>query len=345
MKPPRESLFLSSLRAFFTALFAILGICAGIFLVVLAFYGLLSLVEEKGLPSCVKILPDAEGRRKELTGLHPVILQINVVGEIGKDPLKASKVEEILLKSHEDELKDGRVKGVLLVINSPGGAAVDSDQIYHLLKSYKTQYNIPIYAYIDGLCASGGYYIACASDRIFASDVSLVGSVGVVSWPPFFNVVEAIEKIGVKALTLKAGKDKDTLNPVRPWKEDEQAPYQRFIDYYYAQFVDLVTKERPAIDRKSLVEEYGAQIFPAPIAMEHGYVDVHGASRADVLHALIKKAGIEGSYQVITFKTASWFNELLKERSPLLTGRLKHELALPSAWDAEESSLLQYQLR
>lgn len=65
----------------------------------------------------------------------------------------------------------------LVYINTPGGTVVDADGIYRALLEYKTKYDVPIYAYIDGLCASGGMYVALAADKIFASDVSLIGSV------------------------------------------------------------------------------------------------------------------------------------------------------------------------
>ena len=173
MKLAHESIFASSLRAFCTAFFAVVGITIALLLITLGLYELYTVAEKMTFPSSVKIMPDADGNRKELTSTTPVLLEIYIKGKIGEEDLTATKIEEILLKSREKELKDGRVKGILLVINSPGGGVNDSDIIYHLLRHYKAQFKVPIYAYVDGLCASGGYYIACAasSQKILAFSI------------------------------------------------------------------------------------------------------------------------------------------------------------------------------
>lgn len=332
MKIVHESIFMNSLRAFFVSLFGVLGVLVALIAIILALVGIAgATTEDDKLSAKVKILPDANGSRKHLGSHVPVLLQISIDGEIGKGSLTAEKIETILLDSQEDELKKGRVKGVLLVINSPGGAVNDSDIIYRHLKEYKARHDIPIFAFVDGLCASGGYYIACAADKIFASNVSLVGSIGVVSWPPFMNVYDAMEKIGVSSLTLSAGKGKDEMNPFRPWKPDEQQNYQYLIDYYYKRFVDIVQEDRPLVDKQKLVSEFGARVFPAPQAQENGLVDESGSSRAHALTALAKAAGIE-QYQVVSIETKSWWKKMLKEepQSPMVTGKIRHELALPS---------------
>lgn len=330
MKVIHESVFMGSLRAFFVALFGVLGAVVALVAIFFLLYGIFSTAEEQTFSSDVKILPDAKGNRKKLGSSKPILLQITLDGQIGSDKLTGKNIEEILLDSREDAFETDRVKGILLVINSPGGGVNDSDIIYRHLKAYKARYNVPIYTYVDGLCASGGYYIACASDQIFASDVSLVGSIGVLSWPPFMNVVDALEKIGVNAVTVTAGKGKDEMNPFRPWKEGEQDHYQTLMNYYYKQFVGIVTENRP-VDQDNLEQTLGAKVFPAPIALENGLIDVSNASRSDALAALAEAAGIEGSYQVVGFESKSWWKKMLKEESnsPLITGKIKHECALP----------------
>ncbi|MFI5264393.1 MAG: S49 family peptidase, partial [Candidatus Kapaibacterium sp.] len=90
------------------------------------------------------------------------------------------------VESQEGDFKNNRVKGILLYMDTPGGYSTDSDTIYRLLMEYKKQYKVPIYAYVDGLCASGGMYIAITADKIMASDTSLIGSIGVIA-PTFMN--------------------------------------------------------------------------------------------------------------------------------------------------------------
>ncbi|MCH9624916.1 MAG: hypothetical protein S4CHLAM123_00780 [Chlamydiales bacterium] len=206
----------------------------------------------------------------------------------------------------------------------------DSDEIYRHLKEYKKRYNVPIFAYVNGMCASGGYYIACAADQIFASDVSLIGSIGVLSWPPFMNLKDALEKVGVNTLTLTAGKGKDEMNPFRPWKEGEQDHYQALLDFFYNRFVAIVSENR-SINQEEIVQKLGAQVVPSPEAKEFGLVDNANATRNTTIEALVTAAGIEGKYQVVGFETKSWWKKVLKEEptSPMLTGKIKHELAIP----------------
>jgi protease-4 len=330
MKGVNESIFMSSLRALFASFFAVVGIAIAVTAICLVYYGLYSVVEEESLPSKVKVLPDAAGDRKKLASSTPVLLQITLDGEIGEGKLTGKEIQEVLLETREDALKD-RVKGILLVINSPGGGVNDSDIIYRLVKQYKENYKIPIFAYVNGLCASGGYYIACATDKIYASHVSLIGSIGVLSWPPFVNLVDTMEKVGMKALTLTAGKGKDELNPFRTWQPDEQKNNQALLDYFYTRFVDIVATDRK-IDKEILVHECGAKVYPAPQAHALGFIDGQGYSLPQALTELATAAGITQKYQVVGVESQSWWKKLMKgeNHSPFMTGKIKHELALPN---------------
>lgn len=329
MKGIHESVFMSSLRAFFVTLFGVFGIAAACVAVGLVYLLVSAGVKEESLPSHVKVLADAQGSRTKLSSSRPVLLQISLNGEIGKEKLTGKQIDELLLDSREDALA-GRVKGILLVLNSPGGGVNDSDIIYRLLKEYKENYHVPIFAFVDGMCASGGYYIACAADKIYASDVSMIGSIGVLSWPPFMNLVDALGKVGVNALTLSAGEGKDEMNPFRSWKPDEQKRYQSLINYYYNRFVEIVALDR-SIPKETVVEQWGAKVFPAPEAVSLGLINVSGASRGQVLTALAEAAGIEGKYQVVGFESETWWKKWMKEEpaSPLITGKLTHDLGLP----------------
>lgn len=318
-------------RAFFSTLFTLLGVGVALFTLFLLCYLLFASKEEKNFSSSISLLPDAKGERKKLESSTPLILQITLEGEIGREELTGKKIEALLLDSREDAFAPDRVKGILLVINSPGGGAIDSDRIYRLLKEYRTRYSVPIYAFVDGLCASGGYYIACASEKIFASSVSLVGSIGVLLSPPFLNVSEPLQKWGIQTETLSAGKDKDAMNPLRPWKEGEGASYRHIVASYYQQFVSLVAHAR-SLDPKLLEEKLGAVVLPADEAVTAGLIDGSGVDRAYVLTQLVQKAGITGAYQVVGYDSHAWWKRLFEERSlsPLWTGRVRHEVVTPS---------------
>jgi protease-4 len=175
-------------------------------------------------------------------------------------------------------------------------------------------------------------YVAAAADKIFASEVSLVGSVGVLA-PTFMNFSKTLDKLGIETLTITAGKDKDAMNPLRPWKEGEDQNYRDIIDYYYKHFVDIVVTSRPQINKTKLIDEYGAHVFPAPGAQERGFIDVSGASRDDVINDLVKKLDIENNYAVVELQNKGWWASLFSGQSPLFTGTVKHQLHLNSELD------------
>jgi protease-4 len=242
-------------------------------------------------------------------------------------------VRQMLVESREDILKNDRVKALMLNIESPGGAAVDADSIYHAVKAYKERYKVPVYAYVDGLCASGGMYVACAADKIYASEISLIGSVGVII-QPFVNVAALMDKIGVISMTLYAGKGKDDMNPLRAWKAGEQDNLQNIVEDYYTQFVNIVAENRPQLDKTKLIKEYGANIYPAAKATEYGYIDGHGLSYSEALKKLVEAAGIkDDNYQVFQMESKNWVTQLLKSSSPVLTGTIKHQIQLTPELD------------
>lgn len=201
-----DSIFRASTRAFFVSLSAMVGFLIAIFLLALL-YSLLTSESELEKKYKVQILPGPDGKRKVLQSSSPIILQLDITGIVGTSGLDTSSIHELLAESREGDLKDDRVKAVLLNINSPGGVVVDADGIYRALVEYKKRFKVPVYAYIDGLGASGAYYIALASDKIYASEVGLVGSVGVII-STAFNLTDLLEKVGVKSLTLFQGKGK-----------------------------------------------------------------------------------------------------------------------------------------
>lgn len=326
-----DSILYSAIRALAVAFCVVIGLCLG-FVFISVLIGSLSGSGNDNKLTTVnteEILPNAEGTREVLSSDSPVILQLNIDGVIGLENLDNKSIRQQLVESREGTFKNDRVKALLLYINTPGGTVTDADGIFRALGTYKEKYKVPIYAYIDGLCASGGMYIALAADKIFASDTSLIGSVGVIA-PTFMNVTKLLEKIGVDTLTISAGKDKDAMNPLRPWKPGEDANYRQIIEFYYDHFVNLVTSNRPKISKEQLVQDYGAHVFPAPLAMEHGFIDISGASLADALKALLKEANItDDNYQVIRLEKQNWWSSLFSaQTTSLFSGKITHQFSL-----------------
>lgn len=324
----QDSLLATSLRSFLKAFFTLLGICLAFVPLILIFSLFSKSENEPESHFTMEYLPNADGDRKVVSKSAPVILNIPIIGIVGTDNLTMHHIRDMLVESREGSLKKDRVKALFLHIETPGGTVVDADGIYHAIKDYKEKYHVPVYAYVDGLCASGGMYIASAADKVYASNVSLVGSVGVLI-PALLNFSKLINTVGIESLTLSAGIGKDELNPLRPWKPGEQDAMQAIVNNYYAQFVHIVTTARPKLDKEKLITEYGAHIYPAKQAEEYGFIDGSGVSRSEALKMLLRKINVDGNnYQVVKLEKETWYNTLFSSESPLRTGQIKHQLQL-----------------
>lgn len=320
----QESLWRASLRVLLTSFAKWIGILGALVAILYLLNSLDTTDDEIPNDFSEEILPNAEGVRKKQSSTSPVILQINIHGVIGAEGLEQEDFEKLLVESRENGLKDGRVKAILLHLNTPGGGAADADGMYRALMAYKKRYNVPVFGYIDGICASGGVMVSCAAEELYASDVSLVGSVGVIT-SSFLNFSKTMEKVGVDSLTLYAGKGKDDLNPLRPWKEGESANIKEIIDGTYRNFVAIVSKSRPKLTEAVLTKEIGASIFLAEDALKLGFIDGLSSSREEVLKKLLAKLSIEDDfYQVVSLDSTKWYNQLFKSESPLFTGKITH---------------------
>ena len=329
MELKRESILVSVVRAFCRAFAGVFGIIVGLLIIgfVVVFLAKPRMESDK---TALIIGTDAEGNRKHLSLSSPAILRINIHGVIGGSDLNSKTIESQLLDSREGALKDSRVKAIFLHINSPGGTAFDSHDIYTKLIRYKAKYDLPIYAYVDGMCASGGMMIACAAEKIFSAPVGIIGSVGVIMGPNF-NVAALMERFGIKQVTLSKGKDKDMLSPFREWKPGEDQSLKDIVEYDYNLFVDLVSNARPRLSRTKLVDDYGAQVFNPVTAAEYGYIDDGNSSYNAALTQLVAKAGLkkDEKYQVVELKVLHpVLSGLIEGKSPLSTGKIRHELVI-----------------
>lgn len=330
MEIARESVFVSAIRSFCKIFFGVIGLCLAIFLATLIF----SLFSSSYAPedkTSLTLLPNLEGKQALVPLNAPVVLQLRVHGVVGEPgKLDSETFENILLASRRGILEKNRIKGILLHVNTPGGTVIDSDNIYRMLKEYKTQFQVPIYAYVEGMCASGGMYISSAADKMYASPASIVGSVGVILGP-FFNVVDAMHKVGIQSKTLTQGIDKDALSPFRTWKPEEDASIRATMVYFYERFVNIVTEAHPRLDKEKLVHEYGAKIFDPVDAERLGYIDVANANYKQVLSDLLVQAKVDPKqpYQVVEIgPRRDWFSGLGNASSPLFTGKIEHTFSM-----------------
>ncbi|MES9868277.1 MAG: signal peptide peptidase SppA [Sedimenticola sp.] len=142
-----------------------------------------------------------------------------------------------------DAFEDDNTKGVILRINSPGGSAVQAGYVYdEILRLKEKHEDIPVYAVVTDMCASGGYYIASAADKIYVDKASIVGSIGVLM--NGFGFVDGMQKLGVERRLMTAGEHKGIMDPFSPVKEEEREHMQQLLDKIHQQFIEAVKTGR-----------------------------------------------------------------------------------------------------
>lgn len=161
---------------------------------------------------------------------------IDVIGVISEDKQANA---DVIIEGLHDAIKDKNTKGIILHINSPGGSPVQSDYIYNEIRQIKKDNpDLPIISVVSDICASGGYYIASAADKIYVNQASIIGSIGVIM--NGFGFVNVLDKLGVERRLLTAGSHKAMLDPFSPTNEAETKHMQNLLDQVHNQFIDAV---------------------------------------------------------------------------------------------------------
>ncbi|MCK5897729.1 MAG: signal peptide peptidase SppA [Methylococcales bacterium] len=210
---------------------------------------------------------------KELSGGgKPHTAVIDILGVIAET--EDANAEDII-KGLRAAAKNKQTKGIILNINSPGGSPVQSAYIYDEIRLIKAKYpKLPIYSVVGDICASGGYYIAAASDKIFVNPASIIGSIGVIM--NGFGFVDVLEKLGVERRLLTAGSHKAMLDPFSPSNEVETAHMQALLDEVHQQFIDAVRQGRG--DRLKETEEmFSGLVWTGAKGVKLGLADGFGS--------------------------------------------------------------------
>lgn len=168
--------------------------------------------------------------------------------------------------------QDKNAMGVILRINSPGGTPVQAGYIYDEIIRLREQYpDTPLYAVITDMCASGGYYVAAAADRIYADKASIVGSIGVRM--DNFGFVEAMKKLGVERRTLTAGENKALLDPFSPVNKEANQHLQTMLLSIHQQFINAVKEGRGDRLKSETEGLFSGLIWTGEQSLEIGLVD------------------------------------------------------------------------
>jgi protease-4 len=205
------------------------------------------------------------------TGRHTAVIDLE--GIIG---IESKASAEKMIKALDRAYKDPNTQGVILRINSPGGSPVQAGYINDEIRRLRQKYpNVPLYAVVQDLCASGGYYVAAAADRIYVDKASLVGSIGVIM--NGFGFVGTMEKLGVERRAYTAGENKDFLDPFVPQKPSDIEHAKQMLGEIHQQFINVVKQGRGARLHES-PEIFSGLIWTGQKSVELGLADGLGSA-------------------------------------------------------------------
>jgi protease-4 len=211
------------------------------------------------------------------------------------------------------------VKAIVLRIDSPGGGVVPSQEIHDAVKRVKNRSNKAIIASMGTVAASGGYYIAAATDRIIANPGTLTGSIGVIM--EMANVEGLLKKIGVEGVVIKSGRYKDVGSPLRKMNEEERKLMQSVMDDVHQQFIQAVAEGR-SLELSEVQPLADGRIFTGRQAKEARLVDELG-DLDDAIRLAADIVGIEGEPKVLEPRRRFSIRELLESRLASLFPKLE----------------------
>lgn len=258
------------------------------------------------------LAPSRPGAGKEHTAV------VNIEGLIA-DGSRANA--DSIIKALKAAAEDQGTKGIILKMNTPGGTPVQAAYVFEAVRALKKDHpKLPIHAVVTDLCASGGYYIAAAADKIFVNPSSIVGSIGVIM--NGFGFVGAMEKLGVERRALTAGDHKALLDPFSAVQPTEKAHVQRVLDAIHQQFIAAVRQGRGE-RLKDDPELFSGLVWNGSEAIGLGLVDAYG----DVRSVAEKEIG---AAELADFtEREDWFERLSQRVGTTVAGLLwQHQSSL-----------------
>jgi len=234
----------------------------------------------------------------------------------GQDRVALIRVEGIILDAQAtiSELKqyseNPLVKAIVLRIDSPGGGVVPSQEIHDAVKRVKNKSNKAVIASMGTVAASGGYYIAAATDRIIANPGTLTGSIGVIM--EMANFEGLLKKVGVEGVVIKSGRFKDVGSPLRKMSDEERKLLQSVMDDVHHQFIQAVADGR-SLEVSDVEPLADGRIYTGRQAKEARLVDELG-DLDDAIHIAADIAGMEGEPKVVEPRKRFSFRDMIESR-------------------------------
>ena len=204
------------------------------------------------------------------TGKHTAL--VDMQGVISADSAASA---DNLIPSLQAAFKDKDTQGVILRINSPGGSPVQAGQINDEIRRLRIQYPaIPLYVVVEDICASGGYYVAAAADKIFVDKASLIGSIGVLM--DGFGFTGVMQKLGVERRLITAGTNKGFMDPFSTVRPDQQEYAKQMLEQIHQQFIAVVRQGRGK-RLKETPDTFSGLVWNGQAGVEMGLADGYGS--------------------------------------------------------------------
>ncbi len=231
---------------------------------------------------------------RRLRGDLPVVPVVRLGGVIGlSSPLRSGLSMAGVAKMLDRAFGVRHARAVALVINSPGGSAVQSHLIYRRIRALAEEKQLPVIAFVEDVAASGGYMLACAADEIVCDTASIVGSIGVIG--ASFGFPEAMRKLGIERRVYTAGDHKSTLDPFLPENAEDVARLKAVQQDIHRMFIALVRERRGARLTGADDTLFSGEYWVAGAAKELGLVDRLG----DIRTVLRERFGSEVAMPVV----------------------------------------------
>ena len=256
---------------------------------------------------------------------------IHVEGTISEGSASVGYNHYYILNSIDDMITDDNNKGIVLYLNTPGGSVYASDELYFAIKDYQEKTNRPVYAAMQSMAASGGYYISAPCEKIYANRNCFTGSIG-VTMGSYYDVSELLEKYGIKVTTITAGDNKAMGSYTEEMTDEQKAIFQSLVDEAYDQFTDIVATERN-MDIEKVRELADGRIYTARQAKENGLIDEVG-TYDECLNAMIKDYALGADVQILDFWPAEEFD--LISYLGIMSENLGKNAAVPTADQLKE---------
>jgi signal peptide peptidase SppA len=203
---------------------------------------------------------------------QPTVHVVRLHGAIGVGtPLRPALTLQAMGETLERAFSKKGIQAVAISLNSPGGSAVQSALIYGRIRALAEKHKLPVYIFCEDVAASGGYWLACAGDEIYADPSSIVGSIGVIA--ASFGFVEAMEKLGIERRVHTSGENKSILDPFLPEKPEDVERLKAIQGDVHEAFKSLVRERRSSKLKETDGELFSGAFWSGKKALDLGLID------------------------------------------------------------------------